>query len=53
MIKKESFLVEGMAGSERTVSRVAGNPDGVGSSKADLKSSNLLPSHIGRGPDPI
>lgn len=43
MIKKESFLVEGMtcSGCERTVSRVVGNLEGVASSKADLESSTV------------
>jgi copper ion binding protein len=43
MIKKESYLVEGMtcSGCERTVSKVVGNIEGVTSSKAELSSSTV------------
>ena len=43
MIKKESYLVEGMtcSGCERTVSKVIANLEGVSSSKADLESSTV------------
>lgn len=43
MIKKESYLVEGMtcSGCERTVSRVVGNIGGVRTARADLGTSTL------------
>ena len=43
MLKKESYLVEGMtcSGCERTVSRVVSNIEGVQSAKADLGSSTV------------
>ena len=43
MLKKESYLVEGMtcSGCERTVSRVINNLEGVQSAKADLNSSTV------------
>lgn len=43
MLKKESYLVEGMtcSGCERTVSRVISNIEGVQSAKAVLSSSTV------------
>ncbi len=42
-IKKQSYLVEGMtcSGCERTIQRVVGNLEGVGSATADLASSTV------------
>ena len=47
MIKKESYLVEGMtcSGCERAIQRVVANLQGVESSKADLQSASLEVSY--------